>query len=105
MADLCLKRNDRRPSFRAQLMLEGGGNLSLAGASTVHFVMTERLTGRTKVDASVAIEDVTKGIVRYDWLANDTDTPGYYDAEFRIVFPDGTRQTVPACGKLTVDIE
>ncbi len=105
MADLCIKRNDRRPSFRAVLELEGGTGLNLSGASNVHFVRTDRTTGAVKVDGAVTVENATTGVVRYDWLPGDTDTSGYYDAEFRINFPDGTTQTVPACGKLTIDIE
>lgn len=60
--------------------------------------------GVPKVNAPCVVVDAAAGIVRYDWAAADTNTPGVYEAEWEVVGADGKPQTFPTAGydKVTV---
>ena len=42
--------------------------------------------------------------VKYEWQPGDTDTEGFYDAEFEVTYSDGTVETFPNRGFITVII-
>ena len=68
--------------------------ISLAGAS-VTFYFREQANPVAKVSgSSVSITDAANGKVEYQWAATDLDVPGVYDAEFRVEFSDGRKQSV-----------
>lgn len=107
MADYTIKAHDRLPSIAATLAANGAA-LNLTGA-TVKFIMRAKPTGNgaapaPKVNAAAVLVDAVNGVVRYDWLGTDTDTPGSYQAEWQIVWPDGRKQTVPTLTYHTVDV-
>lgn len=60
--------------------------------------------GAVKVDGLCAITDAANGKVRYYWQAGNTADYGDYKAEFEITFPDGSKQTIPNDGYLTISI-
>lgn len=93
MADFSLKSHDRLPSIQATLS-SGGSPLDLTGAA-VSFIMAPVKGGVPKVNAAATVVTAGSGVVRYDWAAGDTDTPGSYQAEWQITWSDGRKQTVP----------
>lgn len=80
--------------------------LDLTNATTVSFIMASAPAepGTPKVNAACTVIDALNGRVRYAWAAADTDTAGSYSAEFEVTWNDGTVQTVPRQGYLTVTI-
>lgn len=104
MADFNIKRHDRLPSFKVALT-SNGAPLDLTNATGVHFIMKSAATGgAVKVNAVGVIENAAGGVVRYDWVAADTDTAGSYNAEWEIHWPGGKDQTAPTANYHTIDV-
>ena len=101
-ADFTLKAHDEKPSIQATLA-SGGVAVNLTGA-TVKFILADKATGTVKVNAAAVIADAATGVVRYDWLSTDTDTPASYQAEWQVTWGDGTKQTFPTLTYITVDV-
>lgn len=99
MATFSIKRNDTSPALEYTLSPE----VDLTAAS-VRFHMRLR-GGATKVDAAATIVTVNPGVVRYDFVAANTDTAGIYDAEFEITYSDSTLETFPNVGYIAVKID
>lgn len=106
MADFSIKAHDRLPSIRAQLMTETDEvPVDLTAASGVRFVMTTAVGSISKVSAPAVVESPpTSGIVRYDWVAADTDTPGQYLAEWEVTWVGGKKQTFPTGSYHTISV-
>lgn len=87
----------------AQLQNADGTPIDLTNC-TVKFSMILTSGGQLKVNALCAIIDAVNGKVRYSWQAADSSAYGDYKAEFQITFPDGSIQTVPNDGYITISI-
>lgn len=98
MADFTLKSHDRLPSIQATLSSD------LTDATGVDFIMRPASGGAVKVNAAAVVVDATEGIVRYDWLAADTDTPGQFQAEWEVTWTGGKKQTFPTLTYHTIDV-
>jgi len=85
-----MRQNDTKPYLTVQLRDATddpvtSSVVNLTGA-TVKFIMRGS-DGTAKVDATLAGSEYvnrTSGIVRYEWLAADTDTCDDYHAEFEV---------------------
>ena len=101
--DFSLKSGDTRPSIQATLTGADGSVAVLTGA-TARFKMRPVGGGALKVDAAAVIVTPASGVVRYDWVAADTDTPGQFYAEWECDFGGGLVQTFPNDRSLLVVI-
>jgi hypothetical protein len=99
--DFTIKAGATFPPLAATLTDAAGVPIPLT-AATVHFRMKPTTGGGAVVDHAAAIVSDVAGTVRYDWQAGDTDVPGYYRAEFRIVWSTGAVQPVPSDAYLTI---
>ncbi|MFU8777875.1 MAG: hypothetical protein ACNA7M_09430 [Roseovarius sp.] len=98
MLKFVIKRGDTSPALRFELL---PGSVSLAGAS-VQFQMRFR-DGATVIDCEAEILTVFEpAVVAHLWRPGETDTPGRYEAEFRVRYMDGTVETFPNLGFIEV---
>lgn len=93
MADFNIKRNDTEPPITATLE-DSNGAIDLTG-SIVKFIMKDPNSGVAKVDAQANITDPVNGLVQYQWQVGDTDTGGFFFAEWEVTLPSGRRATFP----------
>lgn len=93
-ADFEMQRHDRLPSIQATLSAD------LTGAASVKFIMRKAsadwvpdFTGGVspKVNATATIVTPASGVVRYDWLAIDTDTAGSYVGQWQVTWTAGSK--------------
>jgi hypothetical protein len=104
-ADFALKRHDLQPSIQATLY-QGGIPVDLTGAASVKFTMTLIGGSTPKVNAAAVVVSAASGVVRYDWVAADTDTIGDYYGEWQVLWTAGSKpQTFPSSGYHTISIQ
>ena len=98
MLKFTIKRGDTSPALRFALLPD---SVSLAGA-TVRFQMRAR-GGGTVIDRSAEILTVFEpAVVAHLWAPGETETPGRYEAEFRVTYLDGRTETFPNLGFIEV---
>jgi hypothetical protein len=101
-----IKNGDTSPAYVVDLQDDVDTTpvaIDLTDATSVTFKM--RLTGTTGAPAIDELMDITtpaSGRVTYEWAAGDTADAGTYDVEFEILWSDGTVETVPNSGYMTV---
>lgn len=113
MADFTIKANDRLPIIEATLGLGSPATqadlddlaTALADVATkVSFIMRKTNDPTPKIDELAEVVDAPSRKVRYQWADGDTDTPGTYQAEWEVVFPDGRARTFPTTAYHSIDI-
>jgi hypothetical protein len=93
MSTFFIKRNDTSPIFRA-ILKDGDGVVVDVTGATVRFHMVDQARV-LKVDAAAVINAGSSGDVQYEWIAADTDTAGFFDAEFEVTFATSRVETFP----------
>ncbi len=99
-----IKTNDTGPVLSVTLTDANGSGIGLAGASA-RFHMKAFGADSLKIDAPATITDDDDGLVRYDWVAGDTDTAGTYYGEVEVTYGDATVETFPNNGYFTIIIK
>lgn len=100
--DFNIKSEDTLPPIQATLELNGVP-VNLSGC-TVRFIMTDKASGTVKVDATATVVNSATGVVRYDWIQADTDTPGTYNGEFEMQDGSGHFETFPNTKHIQIKI-
>jgi len=97
-----IKQNDTSPSILATLKDANDVPVNLTAAN-VRFHM-KSIGGSIKIDSAMTVITAPEGLVRYDWVAADTDTFGTYYVEFEVTYTDGSIETFPNTGSLVVSV-
>lgn len=94
-------KGDRLPSLKIAAFTRVNGHKvplpDLQPSTPITFFLRAEgdATDPPKIDGSPGfVEDAPNAILRYDWAAGDTDTPGWYDAEFKVNIA-GKTETIP----------
>jgi hypothetical protein len=99
-----IRRNDRLPVYQVDAYDADENPIDLSAATAVAFTMRDRGDGTLKVaqevgSVVVGADGTSYNRMRYEWQANDTDTPGEYECEFELTFSPGVKRTFPASEK------
>lgn len=97
-----IKRNDTSPSISGTCKDADDVVIDLTSA-TVRFHMLDD-DGETVIDTAATLADAANGLVRYDWVAADTDTAGGFRGEFEVTYYDSTIETFPNRGFIPIRI-
>jgi hypothetical protein len=104
-----LKRGDRRPYFRVQLLVTDPTAppalipADLTDAVGVKFIM-RKIGEAPIVDDAGTFVDRPNGIVQYAWAAGDTDTSGAFKMEVEVDWGAGEKQSFPSNGYYDITI-
>lgn len=98
-----VKQGDTRPAAQKYLT-RGTAVVDLTQAASVTFKMTRVGKVDLEVNSACVINDALTGDVEYRWAAGDTDNSGDYNAEFQVLWLDGTLETFPTLGHERVRI-
>jgi hypothetical protein len=104
-----LRQNDTASVITGVLRDQNDDPVDIASA-TIKFRMTPADGGDPKVDATAANDqngdgsDGSKGNVSYEWQAADTDTPGYYLADWTVTYSGGKIQAFPNATHILVQV-
>lgn len=91
-----IKKGDTKEPLMAQL-LDDNEPVDLTGC-TVRFLMDNGLNSMAE------IRDATNGKVWYVFNEGETDTTGFFNAEFEVTYPDFRKQTFPSEGYIKIHI-
>ena len=90
-----IKENDTASFLTRDLKDAFGAPVNVTGAAVV-FSMRVKPAGTLKVTRQTcAIVSGGTGRVRYEWIADDTDTADEYEGEFQVTYANGKIQTFP----------
>lgn len=97
-----IKRNDTSPAIRWELE---DPDTNLVGASVV-FNMKRSSSGDLVIDRGVAeiVDGASRPTLGYNWDDGDTEVAGLYEAEFEIIFADGSIETTPNSRNIVVKV-
>lgn len=101
-----IKQNDTLPAIRSIVQDGDGFAINLTDA-TVRFHMRNLETNELVVDEVAEIVVETGGIVQYSWADGDTETVGWFKAEWQVTYGSDFVgvETFPSEGYLWVKIE
>jgi hypothetical protein len=99
-----IKEGDTASFITRDLKDAFGAPVNVTGA-TVVFSMRVKPAGTLKVTRQpCVIVTAGTGRVRYEWIADDTDTADEYEGEFQVSYANGKIQTFPNDGHIPVVI-
>lgn len=93
-----MKVHDTGPPVLSQIRRKSDGKPEDLTGASIRFLM-HAADGTVLVDTPAGGQLPLKdGILRYDWVAGDTDTVGRHLALFEVVFPGGRKESYPTEG-------
>jgi hypothetical protein len=99
---LTMKRGDTKPDLRIACTINGQDPVNLAAANQVRLIGVRPGQGRV---IDTVLTGGVDGIVTYNWQPEDTEQVGRILVEVEVTWSDGTTQTFPGTGYLTVIVE
>ena len=99
---IIIKRGDTRNCIKAFLKDSHGEPIDLSDC-VVTFHMAP-ITLPAIINRSVHVQDRTNGEVWVVWKPGETDIAGTYQAEFKVLYKDGRKETFPNDGYISIKI-
>lgn len=99
-------QKDTNPPISSRLT-DSGEPVDLSNSSNVFFHMEDeynRVVISDDITGRVNITDESRGRVEYVFSESDTESVGTYEAEWEVLYDDGTRETFPSNRMITVNI-
>jgi Rib/alpha/Esp surface antigen-like repeat protein len=93
-----IKQFDTSPSIGMNLQAADGSPVDITAALDLRFHMRPIGEAGLTIDARASVIDAAEGVVKYDWLPEDTAVPGRYEAEVEVTYTDGSVETFPNGG-------
>ena len=101
--DFYIKVGNTGPDLQVELLDEDGNSIDITSYSTIKFSMRNKRTGATVIDGVAAGEvTVNPGVIKYEWKAADTATPGEYEGEFEVILASGQIICFPNKGYISI---
>lgn len=94
MAQFYLKYNDNLPTLRSNLS-DANGYINLATATNVQFIYQLKSRIAPPTTGTASILGTSSGYVEYAWPTGSPVSGGFYNAEWRINFSNGSILTIP----------
>ena len=105
-ADFSITQGDLAPSFSQQLSYPDGTLPDLTGASVwLRYRPLDGDVTNEVLGVAAIVGTPSNGIVRYDWTAPDTATPGVLLADWKVLFPGGKTESFPGDSYLRIKIK
>lgn len=124
-SDYTIKTDDTRPEF-AVIIRDQDGVMDLSGVASTRLILKKQGTTVTGACSTLTIADAiddglasaidpftgeewtleqlaTECVVRYPWVAADTEDPGVYEGEIELTYGAGLIETVPNDGYFSVE--
>ena len=106
--DFTIKRNDTLPSIQICIIdrdcLGGKQPFQLSAVTAVTFTMINDC-GETKIfNKPAQIFSYEKGLVQYNWSAEDTNESGLFQGEFQLLFSGGGKMSLPIDSPIQIEI-
>ncbi|HJW80808.1 MAG TPA: hypothetical protein VJ396_01080 [Acidiferrobacterales bacterium] len=103
MADFTIRKGNRLPGIEA-VLYDGNGVVDLTDAVSVELRVRPEKGETATVVYTAEITGLTTGRVRYLWGVGTTDTPGIYNAAWRVTWPSSKTSDYPNKGTLKIAI-
>lgn len=104
MASFIIKKNDLSPSIQTTLLDGNDEPVDITGNLGVRFHMKDA-DGLIVIDQAATVVDALGGVVKYDWVAADTDVAGAFEAEFEVTYADSKPETFPNSGYIAIQMD
>jgi hypothetical protein len=106
--DFSIKRNDTLPALQICVIdrdcLGGKQPFQLSGVTAVTFTMIDDC-GQPKIfNKEAQIYSYEKGIIQYNWNAEDTNQNGLFKGEFQLEFSGGGKLSLPQDSPIQIEI-
>ena len=95
VADFTMKEGDLSPDLQVTLKDAADAAVDVTEATSVKFYLRKKHGAVVVNGADATVVTPASGVVKYVWQAGDSDTPGQYEGEFRVVFSGGAPETFP----------
>lgn len=88
--------NDTAPARHFAITRQDTGPVDLSGAMVDFYIQNPYDKNRTNTGHTACIiDDAINGKCTYSWQDGDLPVEGIYDANIRIVYPSGQKETAP----------
>lgn len=106
--EFIIKRNDTLPALQLTLIDRGclGGKepYNLNDVTGATFTMINNCGDYKIFSKQAQIVSYSGGTIQYNWEPVDTNEPGKFKGEFKLLYADGNKMSIPQNGYIQIEI-